>query len=367
MMEVLFATEYFHPWTPGGSAQSILDLSNALLRAKVGAALIGPNDGTGATVVTPQYGEAMAHERIGGAYVWRFPFWKSLPHGPSLLRRRHTANPAFTFAFAAALVRMARITGARVIHAQEKHAIVGAWMAARALRVPFVVTLRDLGVMSMPLAKCAVRRADAVIGLSYDHASRLERGIGIQPGTMSVIPNAAVASDHHDAEPSVPPLVLFVGKQSHGKGFPEFVAAAEMLPGVRFIAVGSQHGLNTGRVASHGSVADVRPWYRMASVIVQPSVTPEAFSRVPIEAAACRRAVIATAHGGSLDAIRDGETGWLVRVSNPSSLAERITWALDHPAEWSYMGVKAHDYCATQFAPDRIAARHATLYRSLFA
>jgi glycosyltransferase involved in cell wall biosynthesis len=43
--------------------------------------------------------------------------------------------------------------------------------------------------------------------------------------------------------------------------------------------------------------------------------------------------VVATNAGGIPDLVRDGDTGWLVPIGNPSALARAMREALDHPAE----------------------------------
>ena len=56
-MKVVFATEYYHPWTPGGTAWSLELLARALI-----------SRGHGVTVVTPNYGAAL-REAVNGVPV----------------------------------------------------------------------------------------------------------------------------------------------------------------------------------------------------------------------------------------------------------------------------------------------------------
>ncbi len=71
-MKVVFATEYYHPWAPGGTAWSLELLARALIAR-----------GHGVTVVTPNYG-GPAREEINGVPVVRFPFWRRLRPGAGL-------------------------------------------------------------------------------------------------------------------------------------------------------------------------------------------------------------------------------------------------------------------------------------------
>jgi glycogen synthase len=73
-MKVLFTTEYYPPFAPGGSPWSIRLLAEALVAR-----------GHDVTVVTPNYGAA-ARESVEGVTVVRYPFWRRLPTGAY---RRH--------------------------------------------------------------------------------------------------------------------------------------------------------------------------------------------------------------------------------------------------------------------------------------
>ena len=143
-MKLVFATEYYHPWAPGGTAWSLELLARALIAR-----------GHAVTVVTPNYGAA-AREEINGVPVVRFPFWRRLPPGAGLAPLSDHVNPLFHLLFARALVSAARRTGADLIHAQEKHALVGAFFASRWLRKPVYLSLRDFGLIC-PITTCLLR------------------------------------------------------------------------------------------------------------------------------------------------------------------------------------------------------------------
>ena len=68
-MKILFATEYYRPFTPGGTSWSLELLARELGRR-----------GHGVAIVTPSYG-APRREIVDGVTVFRFPFWRRLPPG----------------------------------------------------------------------------------------------------------------------------------------------------------------------------------------------------------------------------------------------------------------------------------------------
>jgi glycosyltransferase involved in cell wall biosynthesis len=77
------------------------------------------------------------------------------------------------------------------------------------------------------------------------------------------------------------------------------------------------------RVHWIGQVADVRPWYRSADILLFPSEN-EAFGRVVVEAMACGIPVVATRSGGVPEIITDGQDGLLVPVGNSDEMAKAM-------------------------------------------
>jgi len=146
-MRVVFATEYYEPFVRGGTPWSLRLLARAL-----------HGRGDEVVIVTPNYG-ALASELIDDVKVVRFPFWRKLQPGPSLAPVRDHVNPLFHLLFAFALVRAARALGAELIHAQEKHALVGASLAGWWLGVPVVLSLRDFGLIC-PITTCLLRHRE---------------------------------------------------------------------------------------------------------------------------------------------------------------------------------------------------------------
>jgi len=73
---------------------------------------------------------------------------------------------------------------------------------------------------------------------------------------------------------------------------------------------------------------DMPTAYMLAGVVVSASTDPEGFGRIPVEAQAMGRPIIATDHGGAKETVIPGETGWLIPHSDPDALAYAIDEAL---------------------------------------
>jgi glycosyltransferase involved in cell wall biosynthesis len=83
------------------------------------------------------------------------------------------------------------------------------------------------------------------------------------------------------------------------------------------------------RVRLVGHCTDMPAAFLLADIVLSTSsLEPEAFVRTSVEAMAMGKPVIATAHGGSLETVIPGVNGWLVKPSDPDSLAEAIDEAL---------------------------------------
>ena len=76
------------------------------------------------------------------------------------------------------------------------------------------------------------------------------------------------------------------------------------------------------------STRDMPAALMLADVVAMPSVYPEPFGRVAIEAQAMGRPVVAFDHGGAKETVSAGKTGWLAEPNNIDSLAQALETAL---------------------------------------
>ena len=76
------------------------------------------------------------------------------------------------------------------------------------------------------------------------------------------------------------------------------------------------------------STRDMPAALMLADVVVMPSIRPEPFGRVAIEAHAMGRPVVAFEHGGARETISEGKTGWLAAPNDVDSLTQALGTAL---------------------------------------
>lgn len=122
-----------------------------------------------------------------------------------------------------------------------------------------------------------------------------------------------------------------------------------------------------GNVIFLGSIenSQLPRYYSLADIALFPSIADEAFGISIAEAMACGVPVISTNIGGIPEVITDGETGILVRPSDPEGIAEKITFLLSDVNLRKEMGKKARQRVVDLFSWDIIVGRLERIFRDL--
>jgi glycosyltransferase involved in cell wall biosynthesis len=208
--------------------------------------------------------------------------------------------------------------------------------------------------------------ADAVglprLGLPYDVVPNFTRALPNSPPTAEA---AHLLSQLPDGE-----FLLYVGDVSHEKGVDVLLRVHRSLPNPPpLVTIGRQllPRANGGR--AHVLSFDLWPHaavlqaMRRSMMVIVPSVWPEPFGLVALEAMAAGRPVIASGTGGLVDVVSDGETGFLLPPGNEQSLRNAICRLHDDPALRERMGAAAIARAAT-FSADEIVPRVERIYES---
>lgn len=112
-----------------------------------------------------------------------------------------------------------------------------------------------------------------------------------------------------------------------------------------------------------GLISDPLAYFQAADCFVLPSLS-EGLSNALLEAMASGLPAVATAVGGSVDALRDGVEGWLVAPGDAAGLASALVRALaGHEGE--RIGAAARARVVSEFSLEGTADRLADLYRQL--
>jgi glycosyltransferase involved in cell wall biosynthesis len=170
--------------------------------------------------------------------------------------------------------------------------------------------------------------------------------------------------------------VVFAGRVVALKGIDVLIRAAVSVD-AEFVICGSGRGLDRVRRLAQrlGVEARVRftGWLAPgqladelanASVVVLPSLWPEPFGLVGIEALASGRPVIASSTGGIPDWLEDGVTGLSVPPGDELALVRALDELLADPDRQLAMGVAGSKMVATRFSRDRHLTALLEAYRS---
>jgi len=102
-------------------------------------------------------------------------------------------------------------------------------------------------------------------------------------------------------------------------------------------------------VEMHPFAPDPYEQYGWSDLVVVPSIKPEPFGLVAIEAMAAGRSVVAADHGGLSEIVVDGVTGTLVAPGSVQSLAAAIGGYIDSPARLIAEGDSGRKRFAEEF------------------
>ena len=95
----------------------------------------------------------------------------------------------------------------------------------------------------------------------------------------------------------------------------------------KLIRITEQHRL-TNQIKFINYCKDMSLAYQVSDIVISPSIEPEAFGRVAVEAQSMEKLIIASNIGGSNETIINEKTGFLFEAGDPNSLSKRIIQAI---------------------------------------
>ncbi|HEX4417962.1 MAG TPA: glycosyltransferase family 4 protein [Kofleriaceae bacterium] len=223
------------------------------------------------------------------------------------------------------------------------------------------VKQRLVAATARTLYRVGLAQCQTVIFQNTDDRDELRR-LGVLPpdARVAIVRGSGVDLAYYAPRPlpDGPPVFIFVGRLLRDKGIAEYVAAARKVraryPAARFQIVGwldpnpeslTQRDLDAlvanGVIEYLGAPDDVRPALGAAHVLVLPSYR-EGTPRSVLEAMSMARAVITTTAPGCRDTVIDGDSGLLVPVRDPDSLAAAMIRLLESPPLLARLAAAGH-------------------------
>ena len=292
-----------------------------------------------------------------------------------------------------------------LVHARSRAPAWSALWASRAANKPFVTTYHGTYSATFPgkaLYNSVMARGDRVIANSDFIRDHVLKTHPINPHHLITIPRGidpavfdpdAVSPDRLGeiwsavgiTEASTRPIVLLPGRLTAWKGHETLIAALAKLKAngaaftcrlvgdaqgrdayvARLRAQISRHGLQD-TVSIHTHVSDMPALYKAADVVVAPSIEPEAFGRVAVEAQAMRRPVIVSDHGGQRETVLHKQTGWRTPPGEVDALAQAVGEALTlSEAKRAKMGAAGRAYVLERFTLGQLQTATLAVYADL--
>jgi glycosyltransferase involved in cell wall biosynthesis len=313
-------------------------------------------------------------------------------------RLRRLAEIRDRVATARALARLACAASPDLVVAPEWDAT--AWWLARYARVPVVTRIAGPIYRIRPAngdslephrVQCwferdQARRSTLVHATSHAMAETIAQDWGIDRGRMVVVPNPVDIQHVRSAATTTLELparfFAYVGRLEPVKGIrvlAEVLAdILRMHPSVHAVFAGRADepsravlDAEAAEVADRIHILDALSWpdtlgvMSRAELVVLPALY-ETFPNVALEAMALRRPIVASGINGLAEAVRDGETGWLVPPGDAPALRDTMIAALGAPEELRRFGESAGVW-VERYDADRVIDELVALYERALA
>lgn len=287
-----------------------------------------------------------------------------------------------------------------IIHARSRAPAWPAMLAAQAEKIPFVTTYHGIYKAKSGMKRfynSVMARGDIVIANSdFTKAHILKmhnidtqkivvipRGVDMARFNPEIVASADIVKLRQDwGAGSGKKLVLLPGRLTGWKGQRVAIAAMAALPdNYHLVCLGDAQGRTEyvaelqAQIAFHelgrrvtlaGHSSDMPAAYAASDIVICPSTQPEAFGRTAAEAQAMGKPVIASAHGGAMETVLDGRTGWLVEPANVPALAEAIKRCFeDDGAGLTELGDKARARILHKFSKTSLQKATLKVYGQL--
>ncbi len=339
--------------------------------------------------------------------------------GELILIPAATKNP---YSMAANIIRMLHIIDhfdVDIVHARSRAPAWSAFAAARIAGVPFVTTYHGTYNARSALKRfynSVMARGDLVIANSHFISRHIQDTYGLPEPKVVTIPRGTDMTEFNpdrvdhgrvnaireqwgltmSAAADDRMVVLLPGRLTPWKGQRLLIEAASILKTrgradeMVFVLAGDDQGRDAyandlarlaesyglaGRVRIVGHVVDMAAAYLASDIVVSPSVDPEAFGRVAVEAQAMGRPVIAADHGGARETVVTAAddlgaeglaTGWRVAPGDAVALADVLIEAADQGAGGrAATGALGQAHVRETFSLELMCASTLKVYRRL--
>jgi len=290
--------------------------------------------------------------------------------------------------------------GVDILHMRSRlPAWVGylAWKSIPVKKRPILITTFH-GFYSVNVYSAIMTKGERIIAVSKTISDHIRNAYGVSAEKIEIIPRGVdenlfnpdnvtferiqslkTSWGLHD---NSDPVVLLPGRVTRLKGHDVFLRSLASIKGLPWKAImagefdeaseyaGSLKDMVAEldlkeRVSFVGHCSDMPAAMMLSDIVVSSSTKPESFGRISIEAQAMGKTVIASAHGGSLETVLDGKTGWHVKPSDAESLSACLRKALVDRSTRKRMGAEGRKWAVNHFTVRKMCEKTVALYETL--
>lgn len=315
----------------------------------------------------------------------------------------HSKNPLKWPSIRHKVRRILQQESADIVHVRSR---VPAWIGlseAKYLGIASVATIHSKFVPSNVIKHIYNRKilqADRVIAISdyvrdnllahyknhisEDKITVIHRGVDLSLfDPAAVNQRRIIAEAERVGAPDDGKVVMLAARPTAWKGYEVLIDAVASLDDktVSLVLVGAGSGeikfieklraraVRTGlggRLRIAEASIDMPAALMLADVVAMPSIHPEPFGRIALEAQAMGRPVVAFAHGGAIESILPDKTGWLASPCKTDELAQALNNALSlSAASRQKLAKQARDQVSRYFSKQQMCDKTMSIYQSL--
>lgn len=310
----------------------------------------------------------------------------------------HSKNPVIMWKNVARLKKIIKRHNVGIVHARSRAPAWSAWRACKNTDAHFITTCHapyNISGEAKRIYNGSIAQGEIIIAISDYVAQYLQDNYSVEPERIRTIhrgipierfhPTAVTAERMIDLAtqwriPDGANIIMMPGRITRWKGHHILIEAMAKLkrPDVFCVIIGSDQGRTEYRkeldqyIEEQGLGTQIRivdqchdmpAAYMLSTVVVSASTDPEGFGRIPVEAQAMGRPIIASDHGGARETILRGETGWHVPPSDPDALAQAMQEALSlNPSQRAILATRSMAHVAAHFTKEIMADKTLGVY-----
>lgn len=313
----------------------------------------------------------------------------------------HSKNPVIMMRNISRIRKLINRYGVNIVHVRSRAPAWSAHQACKGTPAHFMTTCHAPYNFNGNMKKfynSAMAKGELVIAISNYVARYLQEHYFLPESRIRLIPRGIALERFHPTAvtpqrlislsqewriPDGANVIMLPGRITRWKGHHVLIDAMARInrDDVFCVLIGSDQGRTKYREELEASIQeknlgsqvrivphcnDMPAAYMLSSIVVCPSTDPEGFGRIPVEAQAMGRPIIAADHGGAQETVVRGETGWLVKPGDSQELAQALEEALSlTPNQRSILATRAMAHIARNFTREQMMDKTLDVYAEL--